>query len=189
MSTKSTAPNVRPLAGAVAAGSDKTVKMLLDHGANMEFRSKRGETPLFLAAYNPGKMEGHPSLVKLLLERGARVDAVNDNGDTPLLWAVKNGSEETARVLLEHGANANHRGKTGITPLVAAMRLRNEMPGLVQLLVSHKADLRPHGNSQQNPLRLAVQRGHAQSVWILVDAGADTHAVDDIACFTQEHAP
>ncbi|BCS24211.1 ankyrin repeat domain-containing protein [Aspergillus puulaauensis] len=147
-----------------------------------------GERPLFWAAYSLGKKKGYPGVARLLLERGAQIEAVRINGDNPLLWAVKNGSEQSAQVLLEHGANVNHQDEIGITPLMAAISLDEEVPSLVQLLVKYKADLHPRDNCQRTPLHIAVQRGYDHSARILMDAGADKSMVDGKGFTPQAYA-
>jgi len=62
---------------------------ILEKGAELDSKDRRGRTPLSWAAEN-----GHEAVVKLLLEKGAELDS-NDNiyGRTPLSWAAMNGHE------------------------------------------------------------------------------------------------
>jgi ankyrin repeat protein len=81
----------------VAGGSDtRAVRLLLDHGANPNARTKpgmktyglwrdarvRGETPLHRAA-----AWGSPEVIQLLLDAGADPTIRDANRDTPLSWA------------------------------------------------------------------------------------------------------
>jgi uncharacterized protein len=81
----------------VAGGSDtRAVRLLLDHGANPNIRTKpgmttyglwrdarvRGETPLHRAA-----AWGSPEVIQLLLDAGADPTIRDANNDTPLSWA------------------------------------------------------------------------------------------------------
>lgn len=81
----------------VAGGSDiRAVRLLLEHGANPNARTKpgmktyrlwrdarvRGETPLHRAA-----AWGSPDIIQLLLDRGADPTIRDANLDTPLSWA------------------------------------------------------------------------------------------------------
>ena len=73
------------------------VKLLIDHGANVDAEAS-GYTPLHNAAYR-GSLE----ITKLLIVKGANINASDINGDTPLDWT----SGETADLIRKHG------GKTG----------------------------------------------------------------------------
>lgn len=101
---------VTVLSGAVKAGNEDVVRMLLEKGACADVHDSAGMTPLGLAA-----AYGFPSLCHLLINDG-RADAdgaVHGKergpcGDTPLMCAAKAGQRETMRVLLEHGASVDH---------------------------------------------------------------------------------
>ena len=83
----------------------KIVKMLLEHGAQMDAKSNDGSTPLIKAACsNCDSDEDVKKVVKFLLDKGADVNARSNNGATALHWACHRGYLETARLLLDHGA-------------------------------------------------------------------------------------
>ncbi len=63
---------------------DDVVKLLLDHGANINLQNAEGNTPLHLAARN-GKL----STVQLLMARGANPALANANGDVPITLAYR----------------------------------------------------------------------------------------------------
>lgn len=56
-----------------------TTLTLIDAGANVNSRTKAGDTPLMMAAYR-----GYIDIVHLLLRKGARKDDVNNDGLTAL---------------------------------------------------------------------------------------------------------
>lgn len=68
-----------PLHTAVSYGNDKIVKVLLDHGANIDAVNIDRDTPLHYACTS-----GHVSIVKILLLKGCKVDVMNDSKYTPL---------------------------------------------------------------------------------------------------------
>ena len=69
------------------------VKLLLDHGADVNVKDEDGETPLFCASNN-----GHKEIVKLLLEHGADVNAKNNYGNSPLHCVSEKGHTEIVNI-------------------------------------------------------------------------------------------
>lgn len=110
--------NELSIAALNAVGNPAILGMLLDAGADPNFRVDKGWTPLTFAAAD-GKVES----VRLLLARGANP---NDQGsrDTPLIMAAYAGHLPTIKLLLAAGANPNAVGNDGRTPHQAAMSAR-----------------------------------------------------------------
>lgn len=59
------------------------LKILLDHGEDIDVRNIKGTTPLMTAAFY-----GNTNIVKILLERGANVNAQDPDGNTALIHAI-----------------------------------------------------------------------------------------------------
>jgi ankyrin repeat protein len=91
-------------------------ELLLDAGARIEARDRKGLTPLNAATGN-----GNLAAARLLLDRGADMNTVNLRGATPLHAAAGGGHEEMARLLIERGADVNARDDQGNTPLHRAL--------------------------------------------------------------------
>jgi ankyrin repeat protein len=91
-------------------GNAETARMLLAHGADVDRRNARNQTPLGGVAF-----KGFPDIARLLLEHGAKIDADNGNGMTPLIFAEMFGRGEVATVLREAGANARARNRYGLS--------------------------------------------------------------------------
>ena len=74
-----------PLSLAASGGYVNIIKLLLNHGAEINSRtgSKLGISPLMLAAMN-----GHTNAVKLLLDMGSDINAQVITGD---MWAQRTG--------------------------------------------------------------------------------------------------
>ncbi|XP_028131929.1 uncharacterized protein LOC114327487 [Diabrotica virgifera virgifera] len=70
------------------------VSFLVDKGANVEIRSKEGETPLHLAVE-----EAKQNIINLLLDRGADIEAKNNDGRTPLYLAAYNNDSGVIELL------------------------------------------------------------------------------------------
>jgi len=92
---------------AAMAGNEPMTRFFLDHGANIEARSERGETPLFMACGPRGWVTRlNPCVVALLLDRGADVYAKDSNGVSPLAsmkaWRTDNAREIVALLKAGH---------------------------------------------------------------------------------------
>src|SRR5215510_9782339 len=93
------------------------LQLLIDKGADVNAKNRRGSTPLHWAIHDEAK-------VRLLLSKGANVNAKQAQGRTPLFLAAMLGDGvPTLRLLLSKGADPNLAAVNGQTPLMmAAMR-------------------------------------------------------------------
>ncbi len=88
------------------------VRLLLEKGADINFKGNNGGTALMYAC-----VKGDPEIVKLLLENGADVDAKDGSLMTALMWASYEGRPDVLRMLLEKGADINPKNQKGFTAL------------------------------------------------------------------------
>ncbi|MCC6003801.1 MAG: ankyrin repeat domain-containing protein [Thermofilum sp.] len=139
--------DLTPLHWAAFLGHVDVVRLLLEHGAEVNARNKYGETPLHRAA-----AYGRADAARLLLEHGADVNARDEYGWTPLHVAALQGRADVARLLLEHGADVNVR-TTGAIVFVE--------------------DFTKSTYSGVTPLHLAAYGGHAEIARLLLERGAD----------------
>ena len=95
-----------PLMIAAQNGHSDVVKFLVNHGANVSARDKRGK-PCLLHSI------GHPEILKFLVDKGAEVNARDGNGWTVLMHAVANA--QTMAILLDKGAEVDAKNKGGGT--------------------------------------------------------------------------
>ncbi|KAK8115574.1 hypothetical protein PG984_012076 [Apiospora sp. TS-2023a] len=113
-----------PLHLASTSGQLKTVKLLLEKGADLNAQAyclSDGGTPLHMAS-SSGQLE----VVKLLLEKGANVNTIDGYGMTPLHRVAWKGQLEVANLLIEKGADINAVDLSGLTPLNRASITRYE---------------------------------------------------------------
>ena len=75
------------------------LRLLLEHGADINAQNQAGRTPLHKASYS-GMLE----VVRLLLEHGVDVEVKSNIGVTPLQAAVEGGHDKVVKLLREHGA-------------------------------------------------------------------------------------
>jgi ankyrin repeat protein len=74
------------------------LRLLLEHGADINARCQIGRTPLHVATYN-----GALGVVRVLLEHGADVEAKNNDGQTASQVAIEEGHDQVVKLLREHG--------------------------------------------------------------------------------------
>ena len=75
------------------------VRLLLEHGADINVRTDGGRTPLHTASYR-GALE----VVRVLLEHGADVEVKTNDGHTALQFADGEGRDKVVELLREYGA-------------------------------------------------------------------------------------
>ena len=93
------ATHITPLAAAVIAGNKAITQLLIDRGADVNFKGLNGNTPLHLAA-----KKGFQAVTEVLLANHAEVDARNDFGATPLFFGVQSGQLKIVQMLLAAGS-------------------------------------------------------------------------------------
>lgn len=86
------------LALAAMSGSADIIRLLLDHGADVNSEDKYGQTPLIVAAWY-GEVES----VQILLTNAANIKSRDNSGNTALMWAVEEGNLDVAEVLRQAG--------------------------------------------------------------------------------------
>ena len=95
--------NFTPLHEASLNGRAPVVELLIDHGADIEAKTRIGATPLHLAA-----QEGHLATARLLVTRGARTDAANRQGAMPIHKAAQKNRHQVLEFLVtEAGVSVN----------------------------------------------------------------------------------
>ncbi|XP_062979899.1 ankyrin repeat and SOCS box protein 3 [Elgaria multicarinata webbii] len=153
-----------PLFLAVENGHIDVIKLLLQHGANINGPHCWSEwNSLHQAAY-----QGYPEILKLLLDNGADIESLDDFRVTPLFIAVQYGKVECVRVLLSYGANVNCQAKDQATPLFIAAQQGRET--CVELLLAKGADPNLYCDDEEwmLPIHGAAQMGHINILRTLI---------------------
>ncbi len=166
-----------PLMAAAKLGSPELVQLLLDSGANIRATDVIQNTALSWAAGF-----GKPGSVQVLIDAGADIEVSSGPvGFTPLIWAAGYGSPESVQILIDAGATVNARDTAqGATALMHAART-SELDSMAMLL-SNGADLEARSHNDKTALLLAAESAGAnvEVIRMLVEAGADITATDDI---------
>ncbi|HUR47096.1 MAG TPA: ankyrin repeat domain-containing protein [Candidatus Saccharimonadales bacterium] len=179
------------LMAAAAGGDEKTVRLLLKHGAIVNGQSVPDPVSFVLGgARSPlmwASFRGDVAIMDLLIKSGADVNGEGMFG-TPLSQAAWADRVSAAKLLIARGANvkqANHMD--GYTPLHWAASSEEKDPSLVQLLLKHGADANLGGGEHvdafevpQTPLMLARHRGETPVLKTLLQAGATNETPDRV---------
>jgi ankyrin repeat protein/mono/diheme cytochrome c family protein len=149
---------------AAGYGPLDNLQSLIDKGADVNAKNRRGSTPLHWAIHDEAK-------VRLLLAKGANVNAKQAQGRTPLYLAAMLGNGvPTLRLLLSKGADPNLAAVNGQTPLMMAARFNIEA---VRLLIEKGADMNAKDGAGETALMSACVGGDARAVRLLIERGAD----------------
>jgi ankyrin repeat protein len=115
------------------------VRYFLAHGAQVNARTRVGETPKWVLPNSvPGFGHGIGIVRGGLPPRGSR--PLVPGAMSPLLYAARDGRRESMRLLLDAGADIDQTDANGITPLL--MAISNNHPETALLLVERGADVR-----------------------------------------------
>ena len=142
-----------PLMYAALYGDARSIRLLLDAGANPNIRNDAGATALLWAV-------DYPENVRLLLEHGADANARSEDGLTPVLLAAgRFGAIDVVRLLLDHGAKLE-----GQPVLARAAAAGDE--AVMRMLIDRGVDRNPL------PQDLAVRSGCAPCVELLLPSAS-----------------
>lgn len=154
-----------PMSAACYSGVLTIAKILLENGASLSSKSRRGFTPLTIAAQQghgdilahftaaqPRVIENQANNVLIyisasnckdtvddLLRKNADIGAVDEDGKTPLMYACQGGIQEMVEFLLKKGADIHARDKFGRTALSYALIFQRKQAAaaLLKFLTAH----------------------------------------------------
>jgi ankyrin repeat protein len=161
--------------------SEKTVKMLLDAGADVNLQNEDWTALMFASRYSNN--DSSEKTVKMLLDAGADVNLQNKDGCTALMFASrysnKYSSEKTVKMLLDAGVDVDLKNEDGWTALMLASRYSNNDSSekTVKMLLDAGADVNLQNKDGCTALMFASRNSNKYSsektVKMLLDAGVD----------------
>ena len=179
-----------PLLAATAANDLVSIKLLIEHGADIKGtdihpKEMAGRVPISpgMAGFTPlmnAAAAGNVEVVQLLLARGADVNIVASakspevkNGPlglasfTALILAGAYGGPETIQALLEQGGNMNAQDSRGMTPLMLAISTDRADLRTIRLLLRKGADPNVKSSNGETALDWARKFQSAQVMEML----------------------
>jgi ankyrin repeat protein len=115
-----------PMHYAVKFGKTENIRVLIKRGANLQLKSKAGDTALHVAV-----QFDQISAAELLLNHGLKLDP------NMLPYAAMQGKLAMVKWLIEHGADPNTKGPYGVTALSVA--ISKNLPEIADYLTVHGA--------------------------------------------------
>jgi ankyrin repeat protein len=188
-----------PLHWAAEGGHTEVAELLLTNRADVNIKDYINQTALYRAISGD-----HICLVKLLMANNAAVSSRDSDDQTPLHIAALKNRQGAAALLLANGADVNARDDRGRTPLHIAAEYHPEIvnlllangadcdaktrllcwaassgdKSLVEVVLSHNANINGLSDADSTPLHSAVRRGHREVAELLLARGADVEARD-----------
>jgi ankyrin repeat protein len=158
---------------AVTMNRRRTAKILLEAGADPNTPSRRNVSPLIAAAYN-----GNVRIAEMLIRAGASPELLDATGKAAIVYAAAKGYPRIVAMLLDAGLGVDERYAHGLTALMWAAGHTNDVPvaeGLitVRLLLERGAAPDLVEDRGRSALMIAAERGHAEVVEALLEAGSD----------------
>ncbi|CEJ87492.1 hypothetical protein VHEMI04432 [[Torrubiella] hemipterigena] len=154
---------------AAEAGSPVAVQILLEEGADVDYKDTEGSTALHWAV-----AEGHVETSRVLLSNGADPSSEDNYNNTPMHWTVANCS--ISRLLADYGADVNAKNNVGQSTLLwSALAGRMDV---VEILIELGADVNQGDNNGFTALHAAAFTGHEPMTHLLLRTGADANSLD-----------
>jgi uncharacterized protein len=181
---------------ATRTGSNETVKLLLEKGADVHIRSTNTTnvvdsvnswTPLIFAAQRRHNNQPEPirqniDIINALLAKGADLDARTNDGKTALFLCARDGNTVIAKYLMDQGANVNVKlsttdGYDGYTPLLYAAQYDRGRNPVMMALIEKGADVNVQGRDRgYTAVIYTAWKGNVEILTALLDRGADVNA-------------
>ncbi|XP_046562244.1 ankyrin repeat domain-containing protein 50-like [Haliotis rubra] len=151
------------LHSACLGGDVEVVKYVLSQNmVDINGRVRCGRTAVMLAAAN-----GHKDVVEMFVDKGATVSFVDETGNNILHCACRRGDMEAVKYILSQKmVDVNSYGPRKKTPLMVAAEHGHKE--VVELLVTHGADLSLSVKGRDDILHIACNRGQFDVVKYLL---------------------
>ena len=154
------------------SGDYNFVNHLLEYGANPNFETEEGVTPLMYAVDN-----GYYDIAKLLIESGADVNKKPWDGNSAIFAAVRSNNDSIAELLINSNASINEKNNLNITPLHYSAGFG--YPYMTNLIILNGAKVNERDQFGNTPLMAATYSGAPNVTTLLIESGADVNISDN----------
>ncbi|KAI4454573.1 myotrophin [Holotrichia oblita] len=169
-----TGDTILHVASSCTIRSIEAVKLLLEHGADVNALKKADWTPLMLACTKIDEVEideNNYKTVEVLLRNGAAINYGNKDGWTALHLIAREGDVRILELLLEHGLNVDRITKNGRTALhVSALHSQLDM---TKKLIEIGLDVNKKDSCGNTPLHESILSENLKIVNVLLENKAD----------------
>jgi len=139
---------------AVREDHPDVVRLFVEHGANVNAKTRVGPTPAFVLPNSvPGFGHGIGIVRGGLPERGSRY--TTPGGLSPLLYAARDGRLDVAKILVNAKADVEMADPNGLTPLL--MAITNNQMKVARFLIDQGAKINVSDWYGRTPLWAAVE--------------------------------
>ena len=117
---------------AVLENTYEIVKILIQHGFDVNAKTYKGITPLHFAAHR-----GFAKTTRILIENGAEIDSQTNKKATPLMAALRKERVEVIDMLYKSGASMVKRNHQNLYPMELSLSMNKKHAFKVIILNMH----------------------------------------------------
>ena len=166
---------VAPVVLAATTGLMRTVKLMIESGADIGTKDEHGRNVLMVCILKKcTSKDTIGALIKASTKE--QLECADKYGASALDYAVNNSMTSAVEKLLEAGCDVDRAGSKSNPPLVRAVGKGNR--DIVCALLCFGADPNVEDEKGRTPLIYASLHGYGEIVSHLLDAGADSHVTD-----------
>jgi ankyrin repeat protein/L-ascorbate metabolism protein UlaG (beta-lactamase superfamily) len=156
-----------PLLYASVCGKDSIVNLLLQNGANINYKSSRNGWEAVHYAVAANKI----STLRLLIDNGANLNTLTNDNKTALHMATYYGHYDLCSFLVANKCKLNAQDTSGHTALHIAIELKRDR--ISKFLINAGADFNLHTNKKKSAIILAIENNCHEVVDLLQQKGAE----------------